>query len=77
MPSSIAHTHPVTPRPPWAPPLDIARTMARQVLDQTLALDLNAADTLTVTVAFGALQESLRQVLDALDAEDGRPCPSP
>ncbi|MFJ9114419.1 hypothetical protein ACIRJO_02600 [Streptomyces sp. NPDC102394] len=61
----IVHT-----KPAFVPPLDIARDIARRVLDEANALDL---DTATVGDVYGqrsALQESLRQVLAALDAQD-------
>ncbi|GAB2714837.1 hypothetical protein [Streptomyces bullii] len=72
MHSSIAHTEPMPWQPTFVPPLDIAREQARRVLDEANALDTSLASELAVYGTFGALQESLRQVLAALDAEDGR-----
>ncbi|MGW6292426.1 hypothetical protein [Streptomyces sp. NPDC055058] len=73
MQTSIAHSASRTPwQPQFAPPLDIARRMAREVLDEVNALDLTVTDSFTLANTFGALQESLRQVLAALDAEDAR-----
>ncbi|MGV4984574.1 hypothetical protein ACVB8X_14225 [Streptomyces sp. NRAIS4] len=72
MQSSIAHTDLLGPLPTFIPPLDIARAVARQALDQANALDLTSVDSCTVAREFGGVCESLRQVLAALDAEDGR-----
>lgn len=84
MPSSIAHNdiadrdeteaalRLVDSMPTFVPPLDIARRSARSVLDEALALDL---DTATIGEAYGqraALMEALREVLAALDTEEGR-----
>lgn len=72
MQTSIAYHE----RPPalsaFVPPLDIARTLARQALDEANALDLTTTDSFTLAREFGGVCESLRQVLAALDAEDGR-----
>lgn len=57
--------------PTFAPPLFIARDNARRILDEANALDLDTATVGEVYGQRGALQESLRQVLAALDAEDG------
>jgi hypothetical protein len=59
-------------QPTFAPPLHIAREQARRCLDEANALDLATATVGEVYGSHGALQESLRQVLAALDAEDGR-----
>ncbi|MGW1796857.1 hypothetical protein ACWCQN_12810 [Streptomyces sp. NPDC001984] len=72
MRSSIAHTDRMPPRPTFVPPLDIAREHARRTLAEANALDLEKTDPLIVAGQFGALQESLRQVLGALNVEDGR-----
>lgn len=56
----------------FAPPLDIARENGRRVFAEAAALDLNLATVGEVYGSCGALRESLRQVLAALDAEDGR-----
>lgn len=72
MQTSIAHTEQLGPRPTFVPPLDIARALARQALDQANALDLDIVNSFAVAREFGGLRESLRQVLDALDAQDGR-----
>lgn len=58
--------------PTFVPPLHIARESAQRILDEANALDLNTATIGEVYGQRGALQESLRQVLAALDAEDGR-----
>jgi hypothetical protein len=58
--------------PTFAPPLDIARDNGRHVLAEAVALDLNVATVGEVYGSHGDLMESLRQVLAALDAEDGR-----
>ncbi|MFE6362907.1 hypothetical protein ACFVP3_23275 [Streptomyces sp. NPDC057806] len=60
------------PQPTFVPPLHIAREQARRSLDTANALDLDTATVGEVYGSHGALQESLRQVLAALDAEDGR-----
>ncbi|WP_406168989.1 hypothetical protein [Streptomyces sp. NBC_00996] len=77
MQTSIAHTD----RPPtlsaFVPPLDIARVQARRTLTEAMALDLETADSLTVAGEFGAVRESLRQVLAALDADDAQEAPEP
>ncbi|MET9081379.1 hypothetical protein ABZX77_05660 [Streptomyces sp. NPDC004237] len=57
--------------PTFAPPLDIARESGRRVLAEATALDLNVATVGDVYSSHGDLMESLRQVLAALDAEDG------
>ncbi|MCQ9178732.1 hypothetical protein KMT30_06740 [Streptomyces sp. IBSBF 2953] len=72
MRTSIAHTDLDIPRPTFAPPLHIARAQARSVLDEANALDLDTADEFELAREFGGLCEVLRQVLAALDAEDGR-----
>lgn len=72
MQPSIAYTDRLLRLPPVNPPLDIARAHARDVLAQALALDLEIADSFTVAREFGGVCESLRQVLAALDTEDGR-----
>lgn len=72
MHSSIAHTHPLPPGPAYVPPLDIARELARRTLDEANALDMTTASSWAVAREFGGVCESLRQVLAALDAEDGR-----
>ncbi|MHC3474628.1 hypothetical protein ACYF6T_38865 [Streptomyces sp. 7R007] len=84
MPSSIAHNNPadrdeaalvlrlVDTAPTFAPPLDIARDNARRVLEEANALDLDTATVGEVYGQRGALQESLRQILAALDTEDAR-----
>ncbi|WP_158692789.1 hypothetical protein [Streptomyces roseochromogenus] len=72
MQTSIAHTDLLGSRPTFIPPLGIARTMARQALDQANALDLTTVNSFTVAREFGGVCEPLRQVLDALDAQDGR-----
>lgn len=71
MPSSIAHTALVPPRPSFVPPLDIARALAREALDQAEAVDTATANSFVIAREFGGVCESLRQVLAALDAEDG------
>ncbi|SHI65214.1 hypothetical protein [Streptomyces sp. 3214.6] len=72
MQTSIAHTDLAIPRPTFAPPLHIARTQARRVLDEANALDLDTANSFAIAAEFGGVCEVLRQVLAALDAEDGR-----
>ncbi|WP_426568170.1 hypothetical protein [Streptomyces canus] len=72
MHSSIAYSDLISRRPTFVPPLDIAREHARRILDEANALDLNTATVGAVYGSLGALQESLRQVLAALDAEDCR-----
>ncbi|WDO09895.1 hypothetical protein ME763_31900 [Streptomyces murinus] len=72
MQSSIAHTVSPDPRLTYTPPLDIARAAARQALNEAPVLDSIGASSLALARAFGHICESLRQVLDALDAEDGR-----
>ena len=58
-----------TPEPAaFVPPLDIARSTARQMLNTYSNL---GGDTVRYAEAYGALQASLRMVLDALDAEAG------
>jgi hypothetical protein len=71
MQSSIAHTELVPQRPTFVPPLDIAREQARHILAEANALDVDTTPGNIVAGMFGALEESLRQVLAALDAEDG------
>ncbi|MFJ8153875.1 hypothetical protein [Streptomyces sp. NPDC094468] len=58
--------------PTFAPPLDVARDTARKVLAEARALDLDVATIGEVYGQRAALQESLRQVMAALDAEEGR-----
>ncbi|MCI3277460.1 hypothetical protein [Streptomyces cylindrosporus] len=81
MRTSIAHAahgaapkprHTAAGEPTFVPPLDIARDNARRVLTEAQELDLDTATVGEVYGQRGALQESLRQVLAALDAEDGR-----
>lgn len=72
MQTSIAHTDQPSAPTAFVPPLDIARALARHALDQANALDLETANSFAVAREFGGVCESLRQVLDALDAEDGR-----
>ncbi|MEU1596148.1 hypothetical protein ABZ468_25645 [Streptomyces sp. NPDC005708] len=72
MQSSIAHTDLVPALPTFIPPLDVARHNARRMLDEANALDLAVVDSPTVANAFGGVCEVLRQVLGALDVEDGR-----
>ncbi|MGW4889649.1 hypothetical protein [Streptomyces murinus] len=72
MQSSIAHTVSPDPRLTYTPPLDIARDLAREALNCATALDLVSATSLVLAREFGHICESLRQVLAALDAEDGR-----
>ncbi|MFJ4365132.1 hypothetical protein ACIP4S_13370 [Streptomyces chartreusis] len=83
MHTSIAHTpvadgRPTTPGqwdpyalPSFVPPLFIAREQARRVFDEAAALDVDTAAPGDVYGSHGALLESMRQVLAALDAEDG------
>ncbi|WP_329214965.1 hypothetical protein OG352_05645 [Streptomyces sp. NBC_01485] len=71
MQTSIAHTDRPPALPTYVPPLDIAREHARRILDESNALDLDVANSFRLAGQFGAMCESLRQVLDALDAEDG------
>ncbi|MGW6911501.1 hypothetical protein [Streptomyces sp. NPDC054940] len=59
-------------QPTFVPPLHIAREQARIYLDRASALDLDTAPVGDVYGSHGALQESLRQVLAALDAEEAR-----
>ncbi|MEU9208477.1 hypothetical protein AB0D27_11120 [Streptomyces sp. NPDC048415] len=77
MRTSIAHTD----RPPalsaFVPPLDIAREQARRTLREANALDMDTADSITVAGEFGALRETLRQVLAALDVDDAKAAPDP
>ncbi|MFF9097626.1 hypothetical protein ACF1AX_31450 [Streptomyces sp. NPDC014802] len=70
MHTSIAHADLVPPRPTFVPPLHIARAQARQALNEANALDLDTANSFTIASHFGGLCETLREVLDALDAED-------
>jgi len=72
MHSSIAQADRPPTLPAFVPPLDIARALAREALDRALALDLTTAHSLRLASEFGGVCESLRHVLDALDAEDGR-----
>ncbi|MFF3847979.1 hypothetical protein [Streptomyces sp. NPDC002328] len=72
MHTSIAYTDLAPTRPAFVPPLDIARAQARHVLDEANALDLDVVDSFVIAREFGGLCEVLRQVLAALDAEDGR-----
>ncbi|WP_432169132.1 hypothetical protein [Streptomyces sp. 1222.5] len=72
MQSSIAHTEITVPRPTFVPPLDIARAQARQALEKANSLDLTVVDSFALAREFGGVCEALRQVLAALDAEDGR-----
>ncbi|MCX3059611.1 hypothetical protein [Streptomyces beihaiensis] len=72
MPTSIAHTSPAALRPTFVPPLDVARSTARQVLDEANALDMDTANSFAVAREFGGVCEVLRQVFAALDAEEAR-----
>lgn len=69
---TMPHTDLTGPRATFVPPLDIARAMARAALDQANSLDVTTANSFAIAREFGGVCESLRQVLDALDAEDGR-----
>ncbi|MFC3348234.1 hypothetical protein ACFOOM_12525 [Streptomyces echinoruber] len=71
MHTSIAHTD-LPAAPTFVPPLDIARAQARRTLDEANALDLDTADSCAIARHFGGVCEVLREVLAALDAEDGR-----
>ena len=75
MPSSIAHAD----RPPtlagFVPPLDIARDVARRTLDQASGIDPDTAASDTIYGEFGALRETLRLLLAALDVEDRKNAP--
>lgn len=73
---SIAYPDLAPPRPTFVPPLDIAREQARRTLDEANALDAATTDQLNVAGSFGALRESLRQLLAALDAEDAKGTPT-
>ncbi|MFJ2004726.1 hypothetical protein [Streptomyces chartreusis] len=57
--------------PTFVPPLHIARAQARRVFEQAAALDLDTAPAGDIYGSHGALLESMREVLAALDAEDG------
>lgn len=72
MHSSIAHTDLPPQQPSFVPPLDIAREQARKVLAEANAIDMSTATSFNVAWQFGGVCEVLRQVLAALDAEDGR-----
>jgi hypothetical protein len=72
MQSSIAYPDRPPALPRYVPPLDIARSQARQVLDEANAVDMDTADSFTVARVFGGVCEVLRQVLAALDAEEAR-----
>lgn len=72
MGSSIPYPDLLPPRLDFVPPLDVARQTARQMLDEANALDMDTADSFAVANAFGGVCECLRQVLAALDVEDGR-----
>ncbi|WP_416976643.1 hypothetical protein [Streptomyces sp. T028] len=72
MGSSIPYLDLTVPRPTFVPPLDIARAQAYEVLAEANALDLEVVDSFTIARHFGGVIEVLRQVLTALDAEDGR-----
>ncbi|MDT9689410.1 hypothetical protein Q5762_13900 [Streptomyces sp. P9(2023)] len=54
----------------WTPPLDIARSAGRQALERHEAANIH--DHTEMLRAAVALEMALRQVLDALDAEEGR-----
>lgn len=71
MHSSIAHTDLPPQQPPFVPPLDIAREQAHKVLAEAKALDMEIATSFQLAWQFGGVCEVLRQVLAALDAEDG------
>jgi hypothetical protein len=62
---------PAPPRPTFVPPLDIAREQARRTLGEANALDMDTATSFAIAREFGGVCEALRQVLAALDAEDG------
>lgn len=53
----------------WVPPLDIACSVAREVLEEHQGD--NVHDHVAMVRAAAALDDSLRRVLAALDAEDG------
>ncbi|MFF9310163.1 hypothetical protein ACF1BS_04550 [Streptomyces sp. NPDC014748] len=72
MQSSIAHADRPRPLPAFVPPLDIARTLARQTLDRANALDLTTTRPAALAAELGGVCEALRQVLDALAAEERR-----
>ncbi|MFJ6730069.1 hypothetical protein ACIQPQ_34735 [Streptomyces sp. NPDC091281] len=70
---SIPQSVSATPAPVrFVPPLDIAREQARTALAEADALDITIATTFEIARAYGAMEEGLRQVLAALDYEDGR-----
>jgi len=71
MQTSIAHTDRLPTVLAFVPPLDIARENARRILDESTALDLDITNSFRLAGQFGAVCEVLRQVLAALDAEDG------
>lgn len=62
---------PERPDQPLPVPLDVARTIARRFLTEAEALDLETASTVNVYASWGALTSCLRQVLNALDHEQG------
>jgi hypothetical protein len=55
-----------------ATPLDIAVRVARRFLDEADALDVGEASDREVCRSHGALTQSLRSVLDALDTDQPR-----
>lgn len=62
--------NPSVPRGPWVPPVDVARRVARAALDQHASTNTHDADQLFRAAV--ALEITLRDLLDALDAEEGR-----
>ncbi|MFH8369172.1 hypothetical protein [Streptomyces sp. NPDC018031] len=58
-------------RPTFVPPLDIALAGARQVHADAERADIHDHDAIVESHA--AATEALRQLLAALDAEEGRP----
>ncbi|WP_236244506.1 hypothetical protein [Streptomyces sp. CC210A] len=54
----------------WTPPLDLARYLARQALAEQQGADIH--DPAAMIRAAVTLEQRLRHLLDALDAEDAR-----
>ncbi|MDV5147201.1 hypothetical protein R1T08_24240 [Streptomyces sp. SBC-4] len=61
---------PALDRPEWVPPLDMARRLARQMLDKHATANIHDADEM-LRAAVG-LEHALRDLLNALDAEECR-----
>ncbi|MFE7509728.1 hypothetical protein ACFU8I_00580 [Streptomyces sp. NPDC057540] len=63
------HT-PELDRPEWVPPVDMARRLAREMLEKQA--NANIHDEHQMLAAAVGLELTLRDLLNALDAEEGR-----